>query len=265
MKRLLLAFQFLTVVPLGTGITADETDIAKSSALFVVVGFIQGILLAGTAYALGAVFGYELVIALVLMVLVLTNGGFHLDGLADTFDALAVKSAGDAAFDGEKRLAVMKDSTSGPSGVTAIVFDLGLKYLALAGIRDLSSSAFYSALLLMPVLSKWAMVVAMYRGRPARKDGLGRSFISGTGPGELALSTGLLVLVLTLSTTLFESYTSYFFYAGLLALLFLSCSIWVWYFNRKFGGLTGDTLGAIGEVTEISFLLTVIVWSRLSI
>jgi adenosylcobinamide-GDP ribazoletransferase len=268
MKRFLLALQFLTVIPVGAGVTADEADLAKSSAFFVPVGVVQGILLVAADYAFGRVFNPDLVIALVLLVLVLSNGGFHLDGLSDTFDALASKSTGNAAADREKRLKIMKGSTAGPVGVTAIIFTLGLKYLALVEISNFSWFTYYSSLLFMPVLSKWTMVVTMYRGESARQDGLGRFFISGTGFRELAVSTVMLVLVLALPGIALSSYAPealYLFYAGVLALLYLSCGIWVGYFKGKLGGLTGDTLGAVSEATEISFLLMVIIWSRLSI
>ncbi len=256
------------MIPLGPGITADEADLAKSSSLFVVVGVFQGVLLVAADYAFGSVFHPDLVIALVLLVLVLSNGGFHLDGLSDTFDALASKSTGDAAADRDKRLTIMRGGTAGPIGVTAIIFALGLKYLALVDISSFSPLACHSSLLLMPVLPKWTMVASMYRGEPARQDGLGQFFIAGTGFRELAFSTFLLMLVLAISGTAFRSFSPgslCLFDAGVPALLYLACGIWAGYFKRKFGGLTGDTLGAVSEMTEISFLLMVIIWSRLSI
>lgn len=268
MKRLLLAFQFLTVIPLGTGVMAEESDIPKSAAFFVVVGLAQGLLLVAADSFLQTVFHREIVVALVLLVLVVTSGGFHLDGLADTFDALASKSTGDPEADTKRRLAIMKGSTAGPVGVTAIVFDLGLKYLALADISNLSSFTLYSSLLLMPVLSKWAMVLSMYRGRPAREDGLGQLFISGTEFRELAVSTFLLATILALPEVAFRPDAAgslCLLYGGVLTLIYVVCDMWVRYSERKFGGLTGDTLGALSEVTEISFLLMVIIWSRLFI
>ena len=66
------------------------------------VGLLQGILLVLTDYVSGIFFHQDLVIAIVLLMLVLSNGGFHLDGLADTFDAIAVKSSGDFEKDKEK-------------------------------------------------------------------------------------------------------------------------------------------------------------------
>ena len=265
---LLLAFQFLTIIPVKKTLAGDEDDIAKSASVFVVVGFLQGILLIAADYVSGIFFHQDLVIAIVLLILVLSNGGFHLDGLADTFDAIAVKSSGDFKKDKEKRLSVMKDGSTGPAGVTAIVFILLLKYLALKNLSHFLPFTYYSSLLLMPVFSKWAMVVSMLHGRAAREDGLGKIFMNKTGFKEAAISTLLLILILILIQTLSSRYAlgnQHVFYAILFGVLYSFCRISVYFFNKKFGGLTGDTLGAISELTEIAFLFMVIIWSRLSI
>lgn len=261
-RQILVAFQFLTIIPVKKDLAANENDIAKSASFFVLVGLFQGILLVSTEYLSGIFFHHELVIAIVLLMLVLSNGGFHLDGLADTFDALAVKG------DRVKKLAIMKDSTIGPIGVISIIFALALKYLALKNLSHLLTFTYYSALIMMPIMPKWAMVLSMFHGSPAREDGLGRIFINRIGVREVAVSTLVLFLVLTLPSVFFSRYmpnSQYIFYAVLLAAIYLLCRICVIFFNKKFGGLTGDTLGAISELTEIIFLLTVIVWSRLFI
>ncbi len=120
----------------------------------------------------------------------------------------------------------------------------------------------------MPILSKWTMVISMFYGKAAREDGLGRLFINGTGFKEIAISTLILFLLLILPQTFLFSFISnsqHAFYAVLLIVIYFSSRAWVGLFDRKFGGLTGDTLGAISEITEIIFLLMVIAWSRLSI
>jgi cobalamin synthase len=41
------------------------------------------------------------------------------------------------------------------------------------------------------------------------------------------------------------------------------CSyLWVRFCERRFGGLTGDTFGAMGELSEILFLAVVSAWLR---
>jgi adenosylcobinamide-GDP ribazoletransferase len=279
-KYLLLAFQFLTIIPVRVNAGISEADIAKSSSAFVIVGLFQGILLIATDYGAGLIFHPDLVTGLILFILVLSNGGFHLDGLADTFDAIAAKSEsphppftkggqGGIIIDRQKRLSIMKDGTTGPIGVIAIVFSLAIKYLALKNLSHFLTFTYYSSLFLMPILSKWTMVIAMFYGRPARENGLGRIFIKRIGPKEITISTLiLLLLLLVLLLIPFSQYVSksqYIFYGGLLVVLYVFSRVCANLFDKKFGGLTGDTLGAISELTEIIFLLMVITWSRLFI
>jgi len=266
-RRILIAFQFLTIIPLKVKGDISETEIRESSAFFPLVGAFQGAVLVTANFILVKVFPTELTNSFLVLLLLLTNGGFHLDALADTFDALGVKSEGNLELDRRRRLSIMKDSTIGPIGVTAVVFTLLLKFLALNNLSHISVFIFYFSLFMMPILPKWTMVVSMAQGKPAREDGLGRIFINRIGPKELAISTLLLLFILVLLKVIFTRYTLnilYIFYGALLIMLYLFSLTYVSFFNRKFGGLTGDTVGAMSEITEVVFLLLVIVWSRLS-
>jgi adenosylcobinamide-GDP ribazoletransferase len=266
MKRFLIALQFLTILPAGRHPAVNENDIAKSSSFFVIVGILQGLLLVITDYGAGRLFHPDLVAAFILLVLVLSNGGFHLDGLADTFDAMALKSQGDREADKRKRLSMMKTGTIGPAGTAAMVFSLALKYLALKNLANLLPFTYISSLILMPVLSKWAMVVSMFHGKPARNDGLGKIFIGKVGRKELIVSMTELLMLFLLMGSIFSFYApvhQYVLCASSLAVVYLFCRIVIVFFQKRFGGLTGDTLGAISEVTELIFLLMVIAWSRL--
>lgn len=268
MKKLLLAFQFLTILPLKTISGVSDRDIAASSAFFVVVGLMQGLLMAATAFLFSSVFHPGLAIAMTLLILVLSNGGFHLDGLADTVDALSAKSSGNASRDRAKRLSMMKGGTTGPMGVIAIVFALALKYLALQNISSLPYATYYSSLILMPILSKWTMVISMYHAKPAREEGLGNIFIIGTGAKEAVISTMILATLLALPEIFVGDLITIYqfpFYGVLLITLYVLCRLWVNFFDVRFGGLTGDTVGAISEISEVIFLLMVILWSRLFI
>lgn len=262
----MIALQFLTIIPFNIKAVYNETDIAKSSSAFIFVGFLQGLFLILISFILNLIFHEELVIALLLLFLVILNGGFHLDGLSDTFDALSVKSSGDIGKDRQKRLAVMKDSTAGPIGITAIIFVLALKYLSLKGITHMSYFSLYSTLLFMPVISKWTMITAMFHGTSARKDGLGRIFIEGVKGREYAISTIVLIISLVALYLIFIRFApeaQYIFNILLLVTMYYFSRLWIVLCNNKFGGLTGDTLGALSELTELIFLFMVIIWSRL--
>ena len=266
MKRFLLAFQFLTVIPIRKTMTFSEDDLGSSSSFFVLVGFFQGILLIASDYILGRAFHPDLVTGLILLVYVLSNGGLHLDGLADTSDAVAAKSEDNKEADRQKRLSIMKDSNVGSFGVIAIVFALALKYLSLKSLSNLLPFTYYTSLLLMPMLPKWAIVISMFYGKPSRESGLGKIFIDKTGLKEISISTIGLVLFIALiliSPSRYMPHNQHLSYLIFLALIYFYCRIMVFFFGRKFGGLNGDTLGAISEITEIIFLLMVIAWSQL--
>jgi adenosylcobinamide-GDP ribazoletransferase len=268
MKRFLIALQFLTIIPVKHKMAVNKADIAKSSSFFVVVGLIQGILLITTDYLAGRVFHPDLVTGIVLLVYVVSNGGFHLDGLADTFDALAAKSEGNPDADRQKRLSLLKDPATGPAGVTAILFSLGLKYLSLNSLANFLPFTYYSSLLLLPVIPKWTMVISMYHGKRARDNGLGSLFIHKIGLKEIGLSTMILSLLFVFPQLFFSDFIperQYIFYIVLLITMYFLCRVWIQFFQKRFGGLTGDILGAVSEMTEVSFLLMVILWSRFSL
>jgi adenosylcobinamide-GDP ribazoletransferase len=270
MRQLILALQFLTVFPLKMKGDVSEEEIGQSAVFFPLVGAFQGLLAIVAAFLSAKYLGEEIAPAMVLLALAASNGGLHLDGLADTADAVAVKSTGDEPSDINRRLAAMKDSSAGPTGVMAVVFDILLKFLLLNMLfSGLGKTAFYSLLLLMAVYSKWAMVPPMYYGRPARKDGLGRIFMLNVQSGVLLLSTLLTVMLSVVAYRFWfgHSYSMHkvVLFPALLCGLYLfgwasaKCS------ETRFGGLTGDIFGAISEVSEILVLLGVSAWLRRSI
>ena len=261
-RRSLVALQFLTIIPIRKGMRITEEDISGSSSFFVMVGLLQGALLAAVAYVSGRVFDAGLSAGVVLLVYVLSNGGFHLDGLADTFDALASKG------DSGEKLSVMRDSAIGPIGAISVFFSLLIKYLAIKNLAILPPFTVYSSLLFMPAFSKLALVISMFHGKSARTDGLGSLFIEKVRVTQVLYNISALFLAIIAAQGLFSNYAAvgqYMFYAMALLSVYFLCLISAGMFGRKFGGLTGDTLGATGEIADITFLLLVIVWSRLFI
>jgi adenosylcobinamide-GDP ribazoletransferase len=256
MKKMLLAFQFLTIIPVKDTGESPEQDVGSATVYFPVVGLIEGSLLSVLAWLFLKVFPGELTSGLVLFAMVLINGGLHLDGLSDTFDAVASRGNID------KKLAIMKDSTIGPAGVIAIVLVLLLKYLLLNSMFFYSSiSVYYTGLLLMPVISRCTMVWAIFHGRPARQDGLGRMFIEYTGLRELITATVLTLIACFVTLGVISEFELLLFHLMFVlpVLYFFSVSA-VWFFNKHFGGMTGDSFGSVYEIAILLFLTTRILW-----
>jgi len=268
MRSLLFAFQFLTIIPVRIGGTFRNDALAASTVWYVLVGAVQGFALLATDYTMGNLFHPDIVPALILAVLIASTGAFHLDGLADTADALSMKSSGSADKDRERRLAIMKDPAAGPAGVTVIFLVLLLKYLCIRSCANLLPFTYSSALVLMPAFAKWSMVAAMAHGRPARPDGLGRIFLERVTMRHFILATlsgCVLITVLVFKWGRFGDIDPILFYPSVGAGVYALTLIWVRFCSSRFGGMTGDTLGALNEIIELIFLMAVLAWSRLSI
>jgi adenosylcobinamide-GDP ribazoletransferase len=264
MKRLLLALQFLTIVPCRASGSLSEKEIAGSAVFFPVVGALQGLLLLVAAFLLSFIFPPDIVSGFLVAILIISNGGFHMDGLADTFDALAVKFSGDVITDRERRLAVMKDSLTGPIGVVALILVILMQYILIRNILSFPQQVMvFLILFLMPVFSRWAMVPALYHGVPARSSGLGKIFIDGASVSSLIYSYALVLIFFAgFSAACFRDSQGL---KGLIFLILMPVAhflAWAWAGGCKklFGGLNGDTLGALSELSGIFYLAGAYIW-----
>ena len=271
LRTIATAFQFLTIIPIRTNREVSEKEVHDSVSFFPLIGALQGLFLAFFAFLFLKIMSADITAAVVLVSYLLMTGGFHQDGLSDTFDALSVPSSGDREKDRVKRLQVMKDSTVGPIGVIAIFFSLLLKYILMREILQINDSGEkYFILFLMPIFSKWAMVTGMYHAKSARKDGIGRTFLEHTGLKQILFATALLLL---LTFALFyafhyflpflfrwsiEFFTLFFF--SEMVVICLACLILKYISTARFGGLTGDNFGAMHEISEVLFLTVALLW-----
>lgn len=261
MKKLLIAFQFLTIIPVKDMGEISEKEIGSSSTYFPVVGLAEGIVLAVIAMLFIKILPSQVVNALIVLLLLILNGGLHLDGLADTFDAIASRG------DREKKLLIMKDSSIGPIGVISIVMSLLLSYVMLNAVHFYSAgNLYYAILLLMPVSTRWAMVPVLCYGRSARNEGLGRLFIEHTGSRELMISTLILFTIAVGDGIFLSSMNLFIFFSMMIFPVLYGFSVLaVWFSKRHFNGLTGDSLGAMHEIARLIFLLPTVIWLQQSI
>jgi adenosylcobinamide-GDP ribazoletransferase len=183
---------------------------------------------------------------LVVAALALGTRALHLDGLADTVDGLGT------GWDRERALEVMRRGDIGPMGVVALVLVLGLQAVAAGAVVTGWSSALGLAVLVC--CSRASLTVVCRSGVPAaRPSGLGAA-VAGTVP--LAALVGVWIGVgaaLALSWSLLGGSAT----AGLLtaALALVAVAVLVRRCVRRLGGVTGDVMGAVVEVTLTVLLL----------
>lgn len=240
MRLLLIAFQFLTIIPLPFSVRCEKEDLGRSTAFFPLVGLAIGGLLVGADRLISPWIVRPLCDALLITLSVLVTGALHLDGLADVCDGLAARGGR------ERFLAVMKDSQVGAVGAVGLVLGILLKWQALVAVP---SELKWQALLLFPALARFGQVLTMTGARRAREDGLGAAITQGTG----------VVTLLVASATVCAAG---FYLLGLkgilpLAAVCLLTAAGRTFFQRKLGGLTGDTIGCINELNEILALMVI--------
>jgi adenosylcobinamide-GDP ribazoletransferase len=237
MKAFLLALQFLTCLPVSLKAAPGPADWGRSALAYPLVGLLIGLLLAGLQHLVGHA-DPLLLAALLTVTWALITGGLHLDGLADSADAW-VGGHGDR----ERTLAIMKDPRSGPAAVSTLALVLLLKFVALAALVKAGA---WLALLLAPVLGRSALVALLLSTPYVRPGGMGSAMSA-----HLPRAAAVLALLLAAVGALVAGKI------GALALA-VAAVAWLglrWMMVRRLGGMTGDTLGAAVELTEVAVLV----------
>jgi adenosylcobinamide-GDP ribazoletransferase len=241
----LTAFKFLTIFPLPQRWGKEKEDFGRSLIYFPLVGLILGILLVGINYGLYFIFPRTVTSALLIIALAVMSGAHHLDGLMDTLDgAVSGKTR-------ERRLEIMADSHAGAFGIIAVILLLLLKYASLSSLNNILQ---VPALLLMPTLSRWIIVMALMMFPYAKESGMGLEFKQGATWKRIAIAT----IVTAVVSLIFLSWWG----LALMAVLWLAAFVIAVYFNSRLGGLTGDIYGALNELSEVLVLLILLLfWS----
>lgn len=222
------AMGLLTTIPVAAG-----DDPRRGIPYFPVVGTLLGGMVALVAYLCGAVLGWHTggaVLAVGLMTVL--TGALHLDGLADSADACGVHSIAD-------KLRVMKDPHVGSFGVAAIVLSILFKVVA---IHTLSIQSCFMWMILPCALSRAAQVLTLVSLPYIREAGKGKVFSEGARSGHAVIA---LLWSVALAWYLMAM-NSLWVLSGVglvLAAMFLSM-------KRVYGGITGDLIGAVSEISE---------------
>ncbi len=247
MIGLLTAFQFLTRIPMGKPrkrpkvsrgkYSRDEKRLGKSMAYFPIVGLILGGILVLVNLGFSIILAPLVADALTIVALVILTGALHIDGFIDTIDGLA------GGKTKEDILRIMRDSRVGAFGIVGVVSLIMLKLVLL---YEMPLKIKKEAILLMPVVGRWAMVVACSLSVYARKKGTGRAFVDHCGRKELIIAS-LVALIITGGFLKLLGLELFFFILAITLLL-------TRFISKRINGMTGDTLGAVNEIMEVGSL-----------
>ena len=180
---------------------------------------------------------------LIVAIEALLTGALHLDGLADTADGLSARKREDV-------LRIMRDHAIGSYGAVALILAVALKAALIAVLIERGAASAYLAL--MPALGRWSLVLLSATQPYARRTeeegvpagGAVTDFVGGTEMIIASATAIPLAFVLAL-------------WRGVCAFVAVTVvsALWGWYCRRRIGGVTGDTLGAGAEISEVLVLM----------
>ena len=245
LASLLAGFRFLTIIPVPWGAEKDGRFFQASLLWFPLIGLVIGAAVAFPVALCGALLPPSVTAVFAMILLAGISGCLHLDGLADSGDGLL------SARPREQALEIMRDSRSGAMGMVFLIFVILAKYAALS---SLPLSVLLAAVIFMPMAGRTAILLSMALLPYARSgDGLGRLFYS---PDKVTVA----VLGLLFCGVVALLFASLQVALSVLFAVFLTVALFSFCCYGKFGGATGDTLGAVCELTEfavaVSFAVT---------
>lgn len=239
LRALAAAVCFLTRLPLGRRISVNGEDLGRAGVAFPFVGAAVGAALGGVAFGLAHLLSVWLAAVLGIGVAVVLTGALHLDGLADSADALGAGSR-------QRALEVMRDHTIGSYGAVAVALDLLLKAGALSALIE------HGQVVRMAVaaggLSRAAPVLSAALSPYARpRAGLGEPLARARRSRALLALAAAALLAVGLAG----------WNGAVLAAAALVLTLLLTVAGRRWlGGVTGDTLGAALELVEATVLVT---------
>jgi adenosylcobinamide-GDP ribazoletransferase len=232
------ALQFLTRIPIRL---RRAPDLTASIPWFPLIGAVIGTLLAALLAVGSLLLPMPVIAAVTVLAGVLLTGAFHEDGLADAADAIG------GGWDRAQRFTILKDPLHGSYGVAALTGSIIVRILCLGALSPVAAVA---GLIASHTLGRTVSIVSMAIWPTATAQGLGADYVRAARPLPIMIGAGI---GLAISTAVLGWWIGPALVAAAIA-----GGVMGWIAWRALGGVTGDILGAIEQVTEIAVLLVVV-------
>jgi adenosylcobinamide-GDP ribazoletransferase len=233
MKDFLNAISFLTIIPVNR---VGSDKMYRAFRFFPLVGSLLGVLTYLIYHVLSIFLPYNTSAVISIFAYHIINGGLHLDGFADLFDAYFGSKKNKERFK-----EILKDSRVGVMGVFGLIFYFSTIFFALLNVK--LNFEFFVAL---GIYGRLSIVIITFLSKPLFEEGLGSYFVK-----DITLNELLIAIITSFITVLFIGKLFVFF---LFLIMFWSYLFRV-FSNEYIGGISGDIMGASCIFTEIIYVL----------
>jgi len=238
---------FFTRIPVPKWIDHSEEYLNKASMYFPLVGWIVGGFAAVLFWAGSLVLPAYIAIIISMIGSVMMTGAFHEDAFADFCDGFG------GGWTQQKILDIMKDSRVGTFAVAGLIFMLGLKFALLLKLSEAGMWVTCVSLITAHSFSRFASTSIIYSHQYVKENEDSKA-----KPLAKKMDISLLIIAGIFGIAPFALFDSYLYLAAIIP-VFAARMYFARYIKKWIGGYTGDCLGAIQQIGEVIFYLSIII------
>lgn len=238
------ALMFYTRIPCPKWVDHDPIYMKESARYISLVGWIVGGLSALIFWISNQFLSVEISLILSMAASMRITGAFHEDGLADVADGFG------GGWTKEKILLIMKDSRLGTFGVAALIIILALKF---SSLKEFPIEYIPITIIAGNVISRMMASRMLYRGFYVQNNNNSKA---GSAADKLSNASLITNLIIGLSVLLLFQNSIFIL---CLFPLFLTEFLMYRFYKKWIGGYNGDCAGAVQQVTEVVFYLSLLV------
>ena len=246
LEYLFSGIAFYTRLAIPARLSSSPNHLNKSRKYLPRIGLLVGAIGALTYSLSMLVLPEPISVLLSMIATVFITGAFHEDGFADSCDGFG------GGWKKEQILRIMKDSCIGTYGAIGLLLSLGLKYQLLLALHQVSPDVVVLALLAGHAVSRlMASVVMQCSVYVADLEKSKSSSVTSIRLSALEMLYSVIPVVILWLLVPAS-------WLGALVSVLVVSLLLSHYFKKKIGGYTGDCLGAVQQVSELTFYLSVV-------
>ncbi len=238
------ALMFYTRMPVPRSTGYSPENLNKATRYFPLIGVVVGGVGALVFWGAEMVLPVKVAVLLSMITQIMVTGAFHEDAIADFCDGFG------GGYTKERILSIMKDSRIGTYGAVGLVMILLARFFLLSEFDVVFIPV---ALVVAHVVSRLVPVLLIFSSKYVSDSDKSKSKPIGQKSSKVTLIVALLLGLLPL---VLVSPVKIFFIALFLIPLFF---YFRYYVHKHIGGYTGDVLGALQQLSEISVYIALLI------